>query len=140
MSAPDTPRITPLPPREWSQEARDSLAALQPPDAKHEIRRAEGAPKALNALGTFARHPRLAHAFHTFNGHILATTTLTLRHRDGRVEQIVAGGAEPYRAMIEHFADVVRGRAAARRSAEDSIATLAVLDQLRAAAGMTAGV
>ena len=28
MSAPDTPRITPLPPREWSQEARDSLAGF----------------------------------------------------------------------------------------------------------------
>jgi alkylhydroperoxidase family enzyme len=82
MSAPDSPRITPLPPREWSQEVRDGLAALQPPDAIYEIRRAEGAPKALNALGTFARHPRLAHAFNTFNGHILATTTLTLRQRE----------------------------------------------------------
>ena len=30
-------------------------------------------------------------------------TTFTLRHRDGRVEEIVAGGADPYRAMIEHF-------------------------------------
>ncbi len=69
-----------------------------------------------------------------------ADTTFTLRHRDGRVEEIVAGGADPYRGMIEHFADVVRGGASPCRSPEDSIATLAVLDRLRAAAGIASGV
>jgi alkylhydroperoxidase family enzyme len=82
MSAPTNPRIAPLPPREWSEEVREGLSALQPPDSKYEIRRAEGEPKALNALGTLARHPKLAHAFHSFNGHILATTTLTPRERE----------------------------------------------------------
>ena len=60
----------------------------------------------------------------------------TLRHRDGRVENIVTGGADPYRAMIEHFGAVVRDGVPPGRSPEDSIATLAVLDQLRAAAGL----
>ena len=32
-----------------------------------------------------------------------ADTTLTLRGRDGRVEEIVTGGADPYREMLEHF-------------------------------------
>jgi alkylhydroperoxidase family enzyme len=83
MSAPTPPpRITPIPPRQWSEEVRAGLSALQPPDAKYELRRAEGAPKALNALGTLAHHPQLAHAFHSFNGHILTTTTLTPRQRE----------------------------------------------------------
>ena len=62
--------------------------------------------------------------------------TFTLRRRDGRVEEIVAGGADPYRAMIEHFGAVVRGGVRPCRSPEDSIAVLAVLDRLRSAAGL----
>ena len=31
----------------------------------------KGRPKALNALGTLARHPELTEAFNTFNGYIL---------------------------------------------------------------------
>ena len=45
-------------------------------------------------------------------------------------------GADAYRAMIEHFGAVVRGHVRPCRSPEDSIAILAVLDQLRAAAGL----
>ncbi len=33
-------------------------------------------------LGTLARHPALMHAFHSFNGHILSSTTLTPRQRE----------------------------------------------------------
>jgi predicted dehydrogenase len=66
-----------------------------------------------------------------------ADTVMALRHRDGRVEQIGAGGADPYRAMIEHFHDVVRGAADPRRSCSASITLLAVLERLRAAAGLT---
>ena len=61
----------------------------------------------------------------------------TFRSRDGRVEEIVAGGADPYRAMIEHFGAVVRGETAPCPSPRDSVAVLAVLDRLRAAAGLT---
>jgi len=60
----------------------------------------------------------------------------TLRGRDGRHAEIVTGGADPYRAMIEHFEAVVRRGARARRSAADSTAVLAVLDRLREAAGL----
>jgi xylose dehydrogenase (NAD/NADP) len=67
-----------------------------------------------------------------------ADTTIALRHRDGRVEAFSAGGADPYRAMIEHFDAVVRGRAAPRRSSAASITLLAVLERLRAAAGLAA--
>ena len=65
-----------------------------------------------------------------------ADVAFTLRSRDGRHEEVVAGGADPYRAMIEHFAAVVRGTAQPRRSIADSVTRLAVLDLLRAAAGL----
>jgi D-xylose 1-dehydrogenase (NADP+, D-xylono-1,5-lactone-forming) len=61
-------------------------------------------------------------------------TAITVRHRDGSREQLDAGGADPYRAMIEHFQDVVRGHATLRRSPADSVALLSVLDRLREAA------
>jgi predicted dehydrogenase len=68
----------------------------------------------------------------------LADTTIAFRRRDGRVGEIVAAGADPYRAMIEHFQAVVRGVAAPRRSCAASITLLSVLERLRAAAGLAA--
>ena len=61
---------------------------------------------------------------------------ITLRHRDGRLEEIIAGAANPYRTMIEHFQSVVRGEAAPRRSCAASITLLTVLERLREAAGL----
>ena len=76
------PRIAPLPVDEWSDEVRAGIAAMRPPDERHELKRRKGGPKALNALGTLARHPELMHGFHTFNGHILFTSTLMPRERE----------------------------------------------------------
>jgi xylose dehydrogenase (NAD/NADP) len=67
-----------------------------------------------------------------------ADTAMTLRRRDGRLEELVAGGADPYREMIEHFHAVVRGTATPRRSCAASITLLGVLERLRAAAGLAA--
>jgi len=75
-------RIEPLAPREWPDEMRAAIAALRPADATLPAPRREGRPKGLNALGTFARHPRLALAFHTFNGHVLFATSLSERQRE----------------------------------------------------------
>jgi len=61
---------------------RDALAALRPPKPRYPFPRREGRPKGLNVLGTMARHPALAQAFHTFNGHILFATTLSPRQRE----------------------------------------------------------
>ena len=66
-----------------------------------------------------------------------AAASILLRRRDGHIEEIVAGGADPYRAMIEHFQTVVRGGAAARSCAA-SITLLGVIERLRAAAGLAA--
>jgi alkylhydroperoxidase family enzyme len=75
-------RIEPLAPKEWPEEMHAALAALRPADARLAAPRREGRPKALNALGTLARHPALAHAFNVFNGHVLFSTSLSERHRE----------------------------------------------------------
>jgi alkylhydroperoxidase family enzyme len=70
---------------------RDALAALRPENARHPFpARDPDRPKGLNVLGTFARHPALARAFHTFNGHILFATTLSVRQRELLVLRVAA--------------------------------------------------
>ena len=79
---PSAPRIPPLPPDQWSDLVREAIAALRPPGAPQSIRRRKGGPKGLNVLGTLAQHPVLMRAYHTFNGHILSSSTLTARQRE----------------------------------------------------------
>lgn len=77
------PRIAPLPPKEWPAEMRSALAALKPANARYELPPPDPSrPKALNLLGTFARYPALTEAYHTFNGHLLFATSLSIRHRE----------------------------------------------------------
>ena len=77
------PRLSPLPPGQWSTEMQEAIAALRPPDARHPPPpRREGGPKGLNVLGTLARHPSLTRAFFTFNAHVLSASTLSARHRE----------------------------------------------------------
>src|SRR6478609_8144331 len=86
-----TPRIAPLPPREWPEEMREALAALRPPKPRHPFPSQDAdRPKGRNALGTFAHHPELAQAFHTFNGHILFASTLSPRQRELLVLRVAA--------------------------------------------------
>jgi alkylhydroperoxidase family enzyme len=82
---PDGPRIGPLPIREWPSGMRAAMDALTPPEPRHPVpgpQRDPSRPKGLNILGTMARHPALATAFHTFNGHILYATSLSTRQRE----------------------------------------------------------
>lgn len=76
-------RLEPIAPGDWPEEMRDAIAALRPANATHPFpARDPDRPKGLNVLGTFARHPALARAFHTFNGHVLFATTLSVRQRE----------------------------------------------------------
>ncbi len=62
---------------------RDAIAALRPENPRHPILTTDnGRPKGMNALGTFANHVELTKAFHTFTGHLLYGTTLSLRQRE----------------------------------------------------------
>jgi alkylhydroperoxidase family enzyme len=70
---------------------RDALAALVPPEPRHPLPgRRDDRPKGLNVLGTLAVHPALARAFHTFNGHVLFATTLSVRQRELLVLRVAA--------------------------------------------------
>jgi alkylhydroperoxidase family enzyme len=83
------PRITPLPRDEWTDEVTAAIAALRPPGVEP-LRRRKGGSKGLNALGTLARHPQLMHAYHTFNGHILFTSSLSARQRELLILRVAA--------------------------------------------------
>ena len=99
-------RIEPLPIKQWPKEMRPALAAMTPPAPRHPPMPTEGRSKALNTLGSFAHHPELAHAFFTFNGHILRGTTLTLRQR----EMIILRVAVLRQVGYEWAQHVVMGR------------------------------
>ena len=88
---PEGPRIAPLPPAEWPATMREALAALRPPEPRHPLpERRDDRPKGLNVLGTLARHPSLTRAYHTFNGHVLFASTLSLRQRELLVLRVAA--------------------------------------------------
>ena len=50
----ESPRLAPLPPREWSKAAGAALAPLLPPTGRP---KGGNGPKGLNALGVLARYP-----------------------------------------------------------------------------------
>jgi len=90
-------RIDPLPPTEWPPEMRGALAALRPPNPRHPLpERRDDRPKGLNVLGMLAHHPELTTAFHTFNGHVLFATTLSVRQRELIVLRVAAVRGSDY--------------------------------------------
>ena len=102
-----TPRIPPLPAKAWPPEMRDALRALVPPDPRHPLPpRDPSRPKGLNILGTLAHHPALARAYHSFNGHVLFTSTISPRQR----ELLVLRVASLRRADYEWAQHVIQGR------------------------------
>lgn len=73
-------RISPLAKADWSAEMTtfiDGFRTAVLGDAVNDDR-----PAGANLLGTFARHPALAKAFLTFNGHLLYGSTLSARQRE----------------------------------------------------------
>ena len=137
-----TPRIPPLPPNEWPEEMREALAALRPAKPRHPLPPTDpDRPKALNLLGTFARHPALTRAYNTFNGHILFASTLSPRERELLVLRVAAVRNAAYEwaqhvvlagdagISPEEIARVAEGPDAAGWSSSDR-ALLAAVDEL----------
>ncbi len=56
--------------------------------------------------------------------------SIRLVRRDGTVESLSTEGADPYLAMVDHFAAVVRGRAEPERPPEDSVGLQRLVDRL----------
>jgi alkylhydroperoxidase family enzyme len=83
-------RLEPLATSDWPPAMRQAMAVLRPANARYPYLGGPDRPKALNALGVLARHPELAQAFNTFNGHLLYTTTLTPRQRELLVLRVAA--------------------------------------------------
>jgi alkylhydroperoxidase family enzyme len=102
------PRIPALSPSDWPESMRAALAVMLPTNPRHPRLRTEGRPKALNALGTLAQYPELTHAFHTFNGHILYSTSLTPRQRELLVLRVatVRGSGYEWAQHVVLAADV----------------------------------
>jgi alkylhydroperoxidase family enzyme len=70
---------------------REALAALRPKEPRHPLPKSDpNRPKAMNLLGTFARHPALTRAYNTFNGHVLFSSTLPPRLRELVVLRVAA--------------------------------------------------
>jgi alkylhydroperoxidase family enzyme len=89
-------RIEPLAKKQWPPEMREALAAMIPPNPRHQRLQREGRPKGANILGTLAHHPELARAFLTLNGHLLMATTLTERQRELLVLRVAAASKSSY--------------------------------------------
>ena len=129
-------RLEPLPPREWPPQMRQALAPLTPP-----VPRTEDQPKGLNLLGTLARHPALAEAYHLFVAHLLYRTTLTARQRELLILRVAAIRSADYEwaqhvvlsleagLTRDEIAAVRRGVAAGAWS-PDEAALLAAADEL----------
>ncbi len=86
-ATPESPRLTPLRPSEWSAAAGEALAPLLPPTGRP---KGEGRPKGLNALGVLARYPELSRAYNTFSGQVMYGSTLSARHRELLVLRVAA--------------------------------------------------
>ena len=86
-ATPESPRLTPLLPREWSKAAGESLAPLLPPTGRP---KGGKGPKGLNALGVLARYPEMALAYNTFSGQVMYGSTLSARHRELLVLRVAA--------------------------------------------------
>jgi alkylhydroperoxidase family enzyme len=96
-------RIAPLPPEDWPEAMGEALAALRPKDPRHPLpSREPGRPKGLHILGTLARHPSLATAFHTLTGHVLFATTLSPRQRELVVLRVAAVRQSEYE-WLQHL-------------------------------------
>lgn len=64
------PRITPLPPEDWSGEVKELLSGLE----------REG--RVFNIFATLARHPALLRRWLVFGNHVLSKSTLPPRERE----------------------------------------------------------
>jgi AhpD family alkylhydroperoxidase len=81
-----TPRVPPVPFKEWPVELTGGLPSINRPGTTVQ----EGTQKAKNLLGTLAHHPDLVRATLPLNAHILRATSLTERQRELLVLRVAA--------------------------------------------------
>ncbi len=96
-------RIEPIPFAEWSSAMREAITALVPESPRYPLRSGKNRPRAENALGTLAHHPRLARAFFGLNGHLMTTTTLSERQRELLIMRVAAVRESSYEWAQHYF-------------------------------------
>jgi 4-carboxymuconolactone decarboxylase len=73
------PRIAPVPPAEWDENAVDAVASAFSAEAVRHFRQTGAAP---NVLATMVRHPALAGAFNKFGNVLLREPAIGHRERE----------------------------------------------------------
>jgi AhpD family alkylhydroperoxidase len=87
--APTDRRLQPLPITEWDPLMHEALDAFRgAPSGSSAAAAWTSTPS--NAMGMFARHPRLAKGFMAFNRHLLVESTLSPRHRELLILRVAA--------------------------------------------------
>jgi 4-carboxymuconolactone decarboxylase len=77
------PRLAPIPPAEWSEEARAALTIAYPASVTDRLLSTEpGSMPMPNALATMMHHPALAGPFLVYNNVLLQTPALEPRARE----------------------------------------------------------
>lgn len=77
------PRVPPLLPSEWDDEAHDALSVF--PSARDFVLsrwKAGEATRGMHGLGVMLQHRKLAKAFLTFNNHVAVSSTVSKRIRE----------------------------------------------------------
>lgn len=79
-----TPRLPPLPPRQWSPEFSAALReAYRPANPRHPASPLDpDSPTGRNVMGFLAHHPELTAAYNHLVSHALYFTTISIRQRE----------------------------------------------------------
>jgi alkylhydroperoxidase family enzyme len=77
------PRLAPIPPEEWSDDARGALASAYPDDVVQRLLSTDPASQPMpNALATMMHHPALMGPFLVYNNVLLSKPALSARQRE----------------------------------------------------------
>ena len=91
------PRIAPLPPGEWSDEAVAAVRAAFGDAAADGMRStASDTPRVPNVLGTLMHHPALAGPFLAYNTVLLNAPTVEPRERELMILRVASRTRSPY--------------------------------------------
>jgi alkylhydroperoxidase family enzyme len=83
VSEAESPRLAPIPPDEWSDDARAALAGAYPAEVVTRLLSTEpGSQPMPNALATMMHHPALAGPFLVYNNVLLQRPSLAPRQRE----------------------------------------------------------
>lgn len=84
MKVENSPRLSPIPPKEWTDEILDALGAF--PSSRDFVlgkwKEHSDDKRGQNTLGFLAHYPALAKAFLTLNRHVSADTSLSFRDKE----------------------------------------------------------